>query len=118
MSDPRAELDLAPRGAIRALYQLSPQSVEAVVRDADPHAGHRTFRITAKRRLPADDYFAAYEERVDLQLEGRDRTVWVEAEFPWADGETAEECLRRALELVGGGSEEEEEDEGDFPNTR
>lgn len=111
MSDDRNTLDLAPTGAIRALYQLTAQSVEVVVRDPDPHAGHRTLRITARRRLPDGDYCAAYEERIESELDGADRTLWVETEFPWADGATVEECLRQALALVGAGSDDESDSE-------
>jgi hypothetical protein len=93
-------LELTPQGSVRALYQLDPQSIEVVVAGADAHSGHRTVRITAKQRLPNGDFCAAYEERIETEIDGVFRTLWAETEFPWADGSTLEECLRKALEFV------------------
>lgn len=93
-------LELTPEGDIRALYQVDPQSIEVVVSGAETHSGHQTFRITAKRRLPNGDFCAAYEERIEMDFEGTFRTIWAEAEFPWADGATVEECLGKALQIV------------------
>jgi hypothetical protein len=93
-------LELTPEGDIRALYQLDPQSVEVVVSVGEAHSAHQTVRITAKRRLPNGDFCAAYEERIEMDYEGTSRMIWAEAEFPWADGATAEECLGKALRLV------------------
>lgn len=93
--------ELEPGGDVRALYQLDAQSIEVVVTGPDSHSGHQTFRITAKRRLPHGDFCAAYEERVETEIDGIYRTLWVEAQFPWADGATVEDCLRTALTFVG-----------------
>ena len=61
----------------------------------------RTVRITATRALPDGKYWSSYEEPVELRVEEGRRTVWARASFLPVSGETADDCLRSAVEVVG-----------------
>jgi hypothetical protein len=38
------------------------------------------------------------EERITLtDVSGTERDVWADADYPWQDGRTAEDCLKAAL---------------------
>lgn len=90
------ELDVTPFQNVTECDEIGPQTIEARV-------SGRVFRITAARnlRVPVGEYWALYEERLPIETIGKDYTVWVRAtEFPWAAGQTVEQCLRGALHWV------------------
>lgn len=78
------------------IYALAENVVEVVT------ANHRTIRITAKQKVrgPLAPFWAAYDELVHTTIDGEACQVWVRGEFPWAKGDTIEQCLRSAMFFV------------------
>lgn len=63
----------------------------------------REVKITALHNIKSGaqpNYFASYEERVEIKANGHTYKVWMEASYSWQDGATIEECLRRAIRWV------------------
>jgi hypothetical protein len=94
-------LDLPVPAPIEDVWEVGPQIVATIPdRDDEGDAYDRRIRITATRSLPEGPYWAGYEEQFWSIIAGERRAVWARAGFPPARGESAEECLRKALEAV------------------
>lgn len=72
------------------IYETGTQSVEVVTRD------HRKVQIIASKVLrgPTTAYTADYCQLVDVNVNGRTIRVWMQALYPWAHGDTVEQCIR------------------------
>jgi hypothetical protein len=60
----------------------------------------RTVRVTVARVLPDGRYWSSYEEPIFVRGREGPRTVWAQAGFAPVSAETAEGCLRAAVELL------------------
>ncbi len=82
---------------VTEIWGYSPNSIILIMQDG------REVKITALRNIKSGalpNYFACYEERVEVKINGRTYVVWTEADYPWQDGETIEECLKLAIRWV------------------
>ena len=61
----------------------------------------RRVRVTVARVLPEGRYWSSYEEPILVRGREGPRTVWATANFAPVSAETAEGCLRAAVELLG-----------------
>ena len=61
----------------------------------------RTVRVTVARVLPDGRYWSGYEEPILVRGREGPRTVWAKASFAPVSAETADDCLRAAVELLG-----------------
>jgi hypothetical protein len=75
-------------------YRVSDRAVELLLRDG------RNVRVTALESLKSSGFSAVHEVEVEMQHDGKDVTVWSRADFPWATGDTAEECLASAITMM------------------
>ncbi|HEV3479783.1 MAG TPA: hypothetical protein VG144_10080 [Gaiellaceae bacterium] len=87
------------REAIQALdpqeaYLVSDRAVEVLLRDG------RTVRITAYESLKSGGYSAVHEVEVEFEQDGKDVAAWSRADFPWAAGDSVEDCLAEAIFLM------------------
>jgi len=82
---------------IHEIWEISPNAVEAWT------ANGRHIRVTAVKNIRAKTrsyYIAKYEEEISVTLDGVPQRVWVNPDFPWQDGGSAEQCLMSALGWV------------------
>jgi hypothetical protein len=94
-------LDLPLPAPIEHIWEVGPQIVATMPGvDQEGDVYERRIRITATRSLPDGPYWAGYEEELWSSIEGERRAVWGRAGFLPAGGASAEECLRKALEVV------------------
>jgi hypothetical protein len=92
-------------GSVETVREVGGQIVVSLPGfDEDERAEiERTVRITAMRALPDGKYWSSYEEPVELKVEDGRRTVWAKAAFLPVSADTADDCLRGAVEVVGRG---------------
>jgi hypothetical protein len=74
--------------------------VVSVVDEDEDDEVERNVRITVTRPLPEGKLWSIYEEQVRVNVEGKWRAVWVRGNMQPVSGETPEECLQNALEVV------------------
>lgn len=79
---------------------VGPQIVVMLPVVDDEGEYERRIRITASRTLPDGPYWASYEEEFWSKVAGERRSVWARTAFPPMRGESPEECLRKAVEVV------------------
>jgi hypothetical protein len=63
----------------------------------------RSIKVTAQHNIRSGatpNYFADYEEKKQFQIGEETYDIWVDANYPWQDGNTAEECLLLAIRWV------------------
>ncbi|ATW24174.1 hypothetical protein [Candidatus Formimonas warabiya] len=69
----------------------------------------RRVKITAAHNIRSGaipNYYADYEEVREIEIDGETLEVWVDAHYPWQDGDTVEDCLLGALVWVNSGEKD------------
>lgn len=82
---------------ITEIWGIGSNIIQVTTRD------NKTIRISALHNIRSGanpNYYAAYEEQVEMKVNGKVRKVWVNADYHWEKGTTAEECLEKALVWV------------------
>jgi hypothetical protein len=72
-------------------------------RSVDAHLGSRQFRVAVYEKLSDREspiYSADYEERVDVEIGGAWKRIWVRADLPWEASDSVDACLHAALRHV------------------
>jgi hypothetical protein len=92
---------------ITEIWRTGPNVIVVSVNGTSKRPERHVVRITARENIRSGatpGYFAAYEEQVTItDANGTPREVWAETDYPWQDGDTAEDCLKAALIWVSGG---------------
>jgi len=92
--------DLSIPDRIQGVWELGPAILVSVVDEDEDDEVERMVRITVTRALPEGRLWSSYEEEVHVSVDGKWRPVWANASLAPVSGETAEECLQNALEVV------------------
>lgn len=82
---------------IREIWGYGPNTIVIYTVDG------RHIKITAAQNIKsgsATKYSAEYEEMKEVKIGDKTIEVWVNAHYPWRDGDTVEECLLGALALI------------------
>jgi hypothetical protein len=90
-------------GRVEAVREVAGQVVVSFP-DFDEEEGatiERTVRVTVTRVLPDGRYWSSYEEPILVRGREAPRTVWAKASYLPVSAETADECLRAAVESLG-----------------
>jgi hypothetical protein len=93
-------LDLRIPDQVDSAWEHGPAIVVSVVDESEDDEFERNVRITVTRPLPEGRLWTSYEEEVRVNVEGRWRAVWARCSLQPVSGETPEECLQNALEVV------------------
>lgn len=93
-------LDLRIPDQFEGAWEQGPAIVVSVVDEDEDNEFARGIRITVTRPLPGGRLWASYEEEVRVNVEGKWRTVWARGGLQPVSGETPEECLQNAIDLV------------------
>jgi hypothetical protein len=88
-------MEVAPRlyPNLTEVYRIEWRSVEA-------DRGPRHFKISIYERLTNREparFFPNYEERVELEIDGERRSLWVDVNLPAEACDSVEECMHGAL---------------------
>lgn len=93
---------------ITEIWRTGPNEIVVSVSGTRKRPDRHVVRVVARENIRSGatpGYFAAYEQQVTItDAAGTSHEVWAEAEYPWQDGETVEDCLRAALIWVAGGA--------------
>lgn len=81
---------------ISEAWLVSDRAVEILLSDG------RTILITAQENLKSGGYSAEHRVGLEIIAEGRSAEVWGPIDLPWADGETIDDCLTKAIVLLHG----------------
>jgi hypothetical protein len=105
--------DLSIPDLIQGVWELGPAILVSVVDEHEDDEVERIVRITVTRALPEGRFWSSYEEEVVVSVDGKWRPAWAKADLVPVSGETAEECLQNALDVVAKSARRVEAADGD-----
>ena len=95
------DIDASDFPEITEIWGVTENQIEVSVSATRSRPHNHRVRITALENLRSGAtprYFAHYEREVTVRdTANQEHEVWVEADYPWQDGETVEECLKASL---------------------
>lgn len=93
------ELDATRYPNLTDLFLVEWRAVEA-----DRGAQH--FKVTVYERLTGGEpprFFAVYDEKIQAEIDQKERRLWASADIPSEAGDSVEECMHAALTRLNEG---------------